>query len=553
VAVFIELVTDAFEDNFARLADRYAPREHAGLTSVRRPLRGLEVKEDTYAMIKVIRSDGSEIPLVDSSHPSGERKRTSSFILQQVTEARMEKHQIVETFGEPYIFFFGESPRFLDVRAVLLNSFDFNWEAEFWHNWETKLRGTKSVELGARTYLFYDDNIVEGYMLMAQAEKSSSEPFIVLVSFRMFVTSTKNVSLVGDPNFPVHASVSLPPNVTLTSADGFSELRGGFHNEGRAGEALRALDDEVSRQARGGFGSRGRLAEALRRGSRSVAFAADVQAAIDALERSSAQDIPERDILDRLGSRPLRAKIADNTDEMTGSGSIAPDHAALPEVFEPRVRSLAESRDLFEQAITEMSRFGASIDSARALEGLGLGVSFGTARGVAIGRSGGALGASLGARSSASFGAAARLSAGARAGGSLGFGLETAEGDPNYGYASPFGGPGFGRAGFGDYGGLSFGSASGRSGDPGYRAPDEITLAGVEDERDAFERFVRPRAGFGSGLGGRGAGASFAGSGVGAVALVPGAPSAFALVVAEGSLAPSAVDAGAGLALDLSF
>ena len=78
-------------------------------------------------------------------------------MLQNVQEAHMEKHQIVETFGESYIFFFGEAPRFIDVSAVIINSHDFNWEAEWWDNYNRFLRGTKSVEQGARTYLFYDE------------------------------------------------------------------------------------------------------------------------------------------------------------------------------------------------------------------------------------------------------------------------------------------------------------------------------------------------------------------------------------------------------------
>ena len=35
----------------------------------------------------------------------------SNFLIQAVTEERMEKQQVVETFGESFIFFFGERPR----------------------------------------------------------------------------------------------------------------------------------------------------------------------------------------------------------------------------------------------------------------------------------------------------------------------------------------------------------------------------------------------------------------------------------------------------------
>jgi hypothetical protein len=207
MAVFIELTTDPFIENFQRLKDRNDPAlsrsGRAGLSNVRRPLRGIEIKEDTYASLKVIRSDGSEVPFMDSSAATGKSTSYSNFILQSVQEQRMEKHQIIETFGDTYLYLFGEAPRFLDISAVLINSNDFNWEAEWWANWESTLSGSKSVEQGARVYLFYDDNVVEGYLLMSQAQKTSDQPVMVQMSFRMFVASTRNVSSVGDPNFPM--------------------------------------------------------------------------------------------------------------------------------------------------------------------------------------------------------------------------------------------------------------------------------------------------------------------------------------------------------------
>lgn len=591
MAVFIELTTDAFEQNLARLADKYAPADRAGLSSVRRPLRGIEVKEDTSAMIKVVRADGLEIPLVDSGAPTGVASRTANFIIQTIQEARMEKHQIIETFGEPYIFFFGEAPRFLDVTAVLINSLDFNWEAEWWDNWEKRLRGTKSVELGARTYLFYDDSIVEGYMLMAQALKTSEQPFIVQLTFRMFVTNSRNVSFIGDPNYPIQSSVNLPPNVSLTSGDAFEQLTQLYSGGVRGGNAVESFSGDVTRAARQGFGSKGKLTDALRRGSRSVAFAIDVQKMIDTLVANNAQDLPELDVYDRLTSKPIRSKIADNVDEFTGNSTISPDLASgyLPEMLDPRVRSIQESQDLFIDAVRWISCFGGDINSYESLKGIGLGISFSASAGVGIGfgttgtpsatfapraptgigfsstvsglavasaSATASAGAEANASASASFRATASASASANAGArssasasadaTFGFnskfdtssGLSTGYGDPTYGYPSPFGGPGFGRVGFGDFGGLSYGSAFGTSGDPGMIPPDEFTFAGVEDDRDAFERFVAPPLGYGSGFGGYGANASFAGVGAGAAISITGSASAFAVVAVEGTLTP---------------
>lgn len=618
MAVFIELTTDPFEANYKRLKDRNDPSlsrpGRAGLTNVRRPLRGLEIKEDTYASIKVIRADGSEVAFKDSSSATGESRAYSNFILQSVQEARMEKHQIIETFGEPYIYFFGEAPRFLDVTAVLINSNDFNWEAEWWDNWERTLRGTKSVEQGARTYLFYDDNVVEGYMLMAQAQKTSTEPFMIALTFRFFVSSYRNVSFVGDPNFPVHASVELPPDVSLTDADAFGELSQAYRSASDVQGQYAAWGDEVKRNANPAqFGSRGRLADTLRRGTRSVAFPGTVQAYIDYLRSSNQQDMPDLDTFDRLHSKPLRSLIADNKDEYTGSGNITVDylHGTLPEVFDPRIRGQLEVDDLFKNAINWMACFGANINSYSALAGLGMGVNFGAGAGVGIGFG---VGVGAGVGSGATFGAVARagVGAGGSAGGGFGWGagagsgfsggmfagpgtygsagaqagrsangfapstaqpgtqltpgqlasgagagvlfsagagtrksglsqqnpFDTGFGDPTYGYPSPYGGPGFGQAGFGDFGGLGFGASFGAKGDPGYLPPSDFTFAGAEDERSDLERLIKPRPGYGTGFGGVGAADSFAGQGAGSSVFVGGSISAFAMFAAPGTINP---------------
>jgi hypothetical protein len=226
MAVFVELTTDAFANTFNAIRNVGRAARRAGTDTARRPLRGLEIKDDTYAILKVIQADGTPIQLLDSGTQDGTTDSLTNFILQSVTEARMEKHQIVETFGEPYIFFFGESPRFLDVTAILVDSADFNWYAEFWENYNRYLRGTRSVEMGARTYLFYDDNIVEGYMLNASARKMSETPLMAQLTFRLYLTNYSNVTIAdgaaANTLFPTKANYPatyIPPDATVPPPD----------------------------------------------------------------------------------------------------------------------------------------------------------------------------------------------------------------------------------------------------------------------------------------------------------------------------------------------
>jgi len=430
MAVFVELTTDPFEANYTRLKSSNDPAlsrsGRAGLSNVRRPLRGMEIKEDTYAALKVIRSDGSEVLFMDSSSATGTSTSYSNFILQSVTESRMEKHQIIETFGDAYIYFFGESPRFLEVQAILVNSNDFNWEAEWWENWNNTLRGTKSVENGARTYLFYDDNVVEGYLLLAQASKVSSEPFMVQLSWRMFVSSYRNVSFVGDPNFPVPESIYIPPDVSLTSGDAFSRLNA-LYPDGIASSSDSSWMDEVTRNASGDFGTVGRLNGLLARGTRSVAFPATVQAYVDDLRAEGQDD----QLFGLYEDHPLRGLISDNLDEYTGdnSGNISPNYQteALPEMQDPLIRSALEVDDLFQEAISWMACFGADINNYQALTSLGMGVNFGVGVGVGIGFG---TGISAGVGAGATFRPTPRTGVGfgGSAGGGFGFGANAGQG-----------------------------------------------------------------------------------------------------------------------------
>jgi len=261
MATFIEIRTDAFAKN---LADVKADlKKVGGLDGVRRPLRGIEIKNDTYATMKVIRSDGTVIPLVDAGGsddpvagndtPAGSnvvpqtRSTTSgptsanysNFIIQAVVDSRQEKQQIMETFGESYIFFFGERPRVLNVQGVLFNTLDFNWRTEFWYNYERTLRGTKLVEQNARVYLHWDDIVVEGYITGAQAQDDAMSPYHIPFSFTMFVTNHTYLSQIGSEAYPIRNATFIEPLQNAKSAADFSgDLKSELAQARKASQAV---------------------------------------------------------------------------------------------------------------------------------------------------------------------------------------------------------------------------------------------------------------------------------------------------------------------------
>lgn len=553
-------------------------------------MRGLEVKEDTYATLTVRTAQNKPIPLVDAGMPDGlNSSGYANFLLQGVSEARMEKHQIIETFGASYVFFFGEQPRFLDVSAQLLNSNDFNWEAEWWANYNTYLRGTKLVELGARCYLAYDDNIVEGYIMMAQANKVSAEPHLVTLQFKFFVTNCTNVSNVGNPNYPIRQSALIPEDLQLTSLDAGRLLVSNLRDEARGQAELENFDDRgqiAAQTIRQGLpGGNRTISQLMRQAPASFAVAADWWPLLES--RGAGNLAGLRNLVIRA-NKPIRELIAANTDEYLGRGDARTqfgyepgEQPRPPSALKAITRDVFEANDLFRQSVEMLGCYGANINSPDAFSSMGFRASFSTGASAGAGAS---FGASLGGSSGASFSAGSGVGLGAVAGGRSGFsavaetrlgvsaraGVSALAGfnssfqsdslgavygrrstserrfsrdsqrmtqigkDFSYGYESDYAKrPGFGRAGYGDYGGNGFGSSN-RSGDPGFKDPSRFTFAGVAEEASAFERFQRAnqdRTALTDG--------TVAGRGVltgGASVDVGGQISAFALVSVEGTL-----------------
>lgn len=216
MATFISITTDAFD----------TPQERPSYQHVRRPVRGIQLKEETFAVIRVLTARNEEISLIDSGSPTydeseiGRSGLLSNFLLQDVQEQRTEKQQIVETFGEDYIFFFGERPRFLRFSGLLMNTADFNWKSEWWENYENNLRGSKLVELNARLYVYFDDVVVEGYILDSATTWSAGTPYSVPFQFTLFVTNYAHLSRVGHIRFqPQQDPVFASPEAELAALE----------------------------------------------------------------------------------------------------------------------------------------------------------------------------------------------------------------------------------------------------------------------------------------------------------------------------------------------
>ena len=273
------------KDKLADFGNKYAEgREHAAqkigvdiedIEVVSRPINGFSAKPNTHAFVQVITNTGKTLKVFNRLGQraglagSGDRKsfaeqqsrteRSSALIrkaarlgraarttqedpqrdqsggvsdpnstawtdwlLTSVREERVEKTQIVETFGADYLYAFGEKPRSLAISGVLYNTTDFNWRATFWENWDKFFRATMLIKRGARMYIGYDDILVAGYPINAVANQTADSLTAISFSFTFYVTSYINLS--ARSGFRAAAASNLP-SIRSGFREGTAQLR----------------------------------------------------------------------------------------------------------------------------------------------------------------------------------------------------------------------------------------------------------------------------------------------------------------------------------------
>ena len=122
----------------------------------------------------------------------------SKFFLESYQEGHMERSQIVETFGDFYVFFFGERPPVYNFSGTLLNTKDINWKEDFMFYYDKFLRGTKCVEYKAKILLTYGLNQIEGFILSVNMQANAANEKGVQVSWQVLVTDRKQMRLSLD-------------------------------------------------------------------------------------------------------------------------------------------------------------------------------------------------------------------------------------------------------------------------------------------------------------------------------------------------------------------
>lgn len=164
--------------------------------------------ETQTASIRIVTGSGKEVKDVIPPY--------TKFILESVHEAHAERSQIIQTFGDWYIFMYGEQPPMYTFSGTLINARNFNWTNDFMVMYENFLRGTKCAELGARAIITYNMRQVEGFILGTGNQTTAITDAGVAFQFNMVVSS--RIALVKSIDFGLQSSAGSSGSAGSTSA-----------------------------------------------------------------------------------------------------------------------------------------------------------------------------------------------------------------------------------------------------------------------------------------------------------------------------------------------
>lgn len=119
---------------------------------------------------------------------------TNKFYLTGAQLNRQEKAQIIETFGVPSFFFFGEKTKVYNFVGTLLETKStsektnkYLWASSFSDLYENELRGTKLAKNGYEALLTFKNVSLRGFVVNLNISYNSNEQMSTPFSFSMIV------------------------------------------------------------------------------------------------------------------------------------------------------------------------------------------------------------------------------------------------------------------------------------------------------------------------------------------------------------------------------
>ena len=155
-----------------------------------------EMNTEKSRDINLDQIEAPAIILIQSLANSSVQYITNKFLLQSVTKPRMERFQIVETFREARLYFFGQRTKVYAITGQLLEGLDLNadegdfetrdqyrWATSLQTLYDTSLRGSQLATSGNIATLIFEKALMTGYPLQLQTTRTAESPF--LTQFQM--------------------------------------------------------------------------------------------------------------------------------------------------------------------------------------------------------------------------------------------------------------------------------------------------------------------------------------------------------------------------------
>lgn len=153
-----------------------------------------------YAMLRVVQGADPKTPGDDpyaSGLPVKVLFQTNHFLLQGVQEGRAEKHALVPTFADSYIYLFGSQARIYNYSGTLIDTVGLDWLNQWRQGYDAFFRGTKLARSRARVFLIHEDVVREGIILQDGISYTVDGMGTANVSFSLYVI--KETFLNGAP------------------------------------------------------------------------------------------------------------------------------------------------------------------------------------------------------------------------------------------------------------------------------------------------------------------------------------------------------------------
>jgi hypothetical protein len=125
----------------------------------------------------------------------------TKFILDSVQESHTERSQIVETFGDFYVFMFGQRPPVYNFSGTLINGKNASWVTDFMYMYETYLRGTRCVENNSVAIITYGGRQIEGLILNTANQTMAATEAGVPFSFSIVVFERRYYNFSADTGY----------------------------------------------------------------------------------------------------------------------------------------------------------------------------------------------------------------------------------------------------------------------------------------------------------------------------------------------------------------